>query len=213
LRVFTNKRNIPSFAFLTYGTYAWNAGELLKKAMITSGFKPNGWFFSHGADYFLGYLKKGCFASPNHPTEEEKEAARRFGHDMVTAGTGWPESIQPPPVIYRIEQIFLGRRPIRLYFQKKFKLNKDKCIRCGICMKGCPSKNISLNPEGFPVWGRNCIMCLSCELHCPKEAIVSPISWPVMNLIMKYNVSHILKDPDIEKLKVTLHNGKIETYK
>lgn len=209
----SNKKNIPAFAFLTYGTYAWNAGDLLKKAMNKSGFKPKGWFFSHGADYFLGYLKKGCFASPSHPTQEEKEAAKRFGYDMVSSGNSWPQFTQSPPVMYRIEQILLNRHLVRLYYQKQFKINTDLCISCGVCSEGCPTRNIHLNPEGFPVWGQNCIMCLSCELHCPKEAIASPMSLPFMNPIMNYNVSHILKDPDIEKSKVILRNGKIEHSK
>lgn len=209
----TNKKNIPSFAFLTNGSYAWNTGELLKKALNKAGFEPKGWFYNRGADYFIGYLKRGCFTSPNHPTQEEKEAAKRFGYDMMTNDNSWPELTQSPPIVYRIEQILLNRHLVRLFYQKHFKLKTDLCISCGICERGCPTRNIHLNPEGFPVWGRNCIMCLSCEMHCPKGAIASPISWPVMNPIMNYNVSHIMKDPDIDKLKVTLHNGKIESYR
>ncbi|MBW8380967.1 MAG: 4Fe-4S binding protein, partial [Youngiibacter sp.] len=81
---------------------------------------------------------------------------------------------------YHFEQMMLNRNLVRGYHQKQFKLDKEKCI-----------------------------MCLSCELHCPKEAIKSPMSTSMMNPIMNYNVKKIMKDPEIEKCKVRLHNGKI----
>ena len=53
-------------------------------------------------------------------------------------------------------------------------------------------------------------MCLSCEANCPKEAIRSPVSWPIMKPLIRYNVQQIMKDPELEKVKVQHHNGKLE---
>ncbi len=207
----SNKNKIKSFAFLTYGTYSWNASELLKNAMMKRGFDIQGWFYSHGADYFLGYISRGCLASPGHPNSDDLAMAQKFGYDMGAAASAklWPESSISPPLIYHFEQMMLSRNLVRGYHQKQFKLDKEKCIKCNICINGCPMHNLSPNNDGFPSWEKKCIMCLSCELHCPKEAIKSPMSASMMNPIMNYNVKKIMKDPEIEKCKVKLHNGKI----
>ncbi len=49
-------------------------------------------------------------------------------------------------------------------------VNKDKCIKCGICAKLCPVQCITLKP--YPTFDRNiCIKCYCCHEHCPKGAI------------------------------------------
>lgn len=207
-----NKNKIKSFAFLTNGTYAWDAGNMLKKALLKRGFSICGWFYSHGAGYFLPYNKRGCLASPGHPDSEDLARAKKFGYDMGTASgeTLWPEKTKTPPMIYRLEQNLTKRVMIRSIFQKCFYHSKRKCIKCGVCIKGCPVHNLDRTNEGFPRWNRSCIMCLSCEAHCPKEAILSPVSWPVMKPLIRYNVKKISEDPDLEKIKVRHHHGKTE---
>ncbi|MGV8171923.1 MAG: DUF362 domain-containing protein, partial [Candidatus Woesearchaeota archaeon] len=49
-------------------------------------------------------------------------------------------------------------------------VNKDKCIKCGICAKLCPVQCITLKP--YPAFDRNvCIKCYCCHEHCPQGAI------------------------------------------
>ncbi len=45
------------------------------------------------------------------------------------------------------------------------------CIKCGLCVKECPSKNISEKPSGLPKFGFKCLMCMRCIYRCPKQAI------------------------------------------
>lgn len=51
-------------------------------------------------------------------------------------------------------------------------------IACGLCIKLCPTGNITEDGDEHPAWGRNCLLCLTCELKCPKDAITSPVSCP-----------------------------------
>lgn len=46
----------------------------------------------------------------------------------------------------------------------------NHCNSCGICMKVCPTENIT-TPNGKPLWGDHCEMCLACMQWCPNEAI------------------------------------------
>lgn len=52
---------------------------------------------------------------------------------------------------------------------KDFWVTED-CVKCGLCSRVCPVKNIEL-VEGKPVWLDHCQHCLACLHWCPAEAI------------------------------------------
>ncbi len=58
----------------------------------------------------------------------------------------------------------------RMVNDKKFTVDKDKCIACGKCEKICPVDNIKGTP---PEWIHNgqCTSCLACYHYCPTHAI------------------------------------------
>lgn len=58
----------------------------------------------------------------------------------------------------------------RANLDKNFKCDVEKCVKCGLCEKVCPVKNIT-RPDGFPQWQHNCVECLACINVCPKCAI------------------------------------------
>ena len=65
----------------------------------------------------------------------------------------------------------------RLYFghktkeySSKLKINSDKCVVCGLCVKLCPMNNITV-AQGKAVSGNQCTMCYRCINKCPKQAI------------------------------------------
>lgn len=58
----------------------------------------------------------------------------------------------------------------RATLDENFVCDVAKCVKCGMCEKICPVKNIS-RPHGSPVWNHNCVECLGCLHICPKKAI------------------------------------------
>lgn len=56
-----------------------------------------------------------------------------------------------------------------------FKIDKDKCIKCGLCINDCITKIIKTDNEGFPQVPdeTNCIRCQHCFAICPKGAITA----------------------------------------
>jgi ferredoxin/flavodoxin len=46
----------------------------------------------------------------------------------------------------------------------------DACVSCGVCVKVCPAKNITLE-DGRPVFHHQCESCVACIQYCPKKAI------------------------------------------
>ena len=65
----------------------------------------------------------------------------------------------------------------RLYFYNKtnhytdkVKINIEKCVGCGKCVKLCPMKNLKTE-DNFIKTENRCTMCYRCINICPKQAI------------------------------------------
>jgi flavodoxin/ferredoxin len=202
---------IPAFVFLTYGTYRFDAGEHIRRALASKGARIIGYCHCRGADLFLGYLKKGYLFSPDNPRANELAQAEAFGRKVAarvgTAEHGELELERAPSLIYRIEKLLLGEWFTRKIYSRFFTVDKAKCNGCGICWNSCPTSNITKSESGYPVWGRNCLLCLTCEKDCPEDAITSPFDWPIIRPILSYNVRVASRDPQIEHVKVVHKRG------
>ncbi|MFQ9908710.1 MAG: 4Fe-4S binding protein [Acutalibacter sp.] len=51
------------------------------------------------------------------------------------------------------------------------KLDKDKCVSCGKCLKACPMQVDMLDASRSRRNGTECILCLECIRECPKQAL------------------------------------------
>ena len=57
-------------------------------------------------------------------------------------------------------------------FRDGFAINKNKCVRCGICEGICPNNAVKLKGHEIPVFDFNkCCYCGLCQKACPKLAI------------------------------------------
>lgn len=50
--------------------------------------------------------------------------------------------------------------------------SNENCIKCGKCIKLCPSGNICFDENGKIVFKDKCVACLGCYHRCPTKAIV-----------------------------------------
>lgn len=53
----------------------------------------------------------------------------------------------------------------------KWKINKDKCLRCGACVSACPVNALELTDSGVEWDEEKCTFCGNCEKICPVGAI------------------------------------------
>ena len=60
-----------------------------------------------------------------------------------------------------------------LITDKRFHVEKDRCVKCGICANICPVGDIKGGHGEYPVWlhHNDCLTCFTCYHHCPHHAI------------------------------------------
>ena len=205
---------LPAFVFALHGTYLGDTGNAMRQALARKGARDVGYFRCRGADYYLGYLREGYLFSPGHPTPKELARAEEFGRRVAAVVGGQeytPPSDDPPPAImYRLERFLASRRLASQVYSRLFRVRRQACTACGLCTKSCPTRNIIEDDDARPVWGRNCLLCLNCEMVCPEDAVTSPASWPLLRLFMIYNVRRASQDPRLDHVRVRQSRGRTE---
>ncbi|MEN6294364.1 MAG: EFR1 family ferrodoxin [Methanobacterium sp.] len=100
------------------------------------------------------------------------QVAEKYALDLVNEKAEWGRV----PILSDAVNLF-SRGTLKLtgadLHQKLFlfKVNKEKCNKCGICVGLCPTRNIMITGGNYPVHGLNCQYCLRCTSLCPKNAI------------------------------------------
>ena len=204
----------PFFIFMQYGSKPGKAGTDARKSMERKGGREIGYSRYCGTDYYIGFIREGILFSPDDPTTQALGDAEKFGKGLVAIMDGGNYT-RPPyeggaGVVFTLERVMMNRRLVNYFYRFFYRVNRKSCNQCGICVKNCPTGNILMDEKGFPRFSGNCISCWYCELYCPKEAISTPLDWPIMTPFNNYNIRQILKDSAIGRASVKLANGKIQ---
>jgi flavodoxin/NAD-dependent dihydropyrimidine dehydrogenase PreA subunit len=210
-----NLRNLQdksSFVFVLHGTHRGDCGNWIRRKLKSKGTKDIGYFTSYGADYWLGYIKRGVMFSPESPTESELAAAEKFGEKVAAAFTEQNPEVDPfdpsTPIMYGLERMLVARPFAKLMYSKTFSADKN-CDNCGICIQECPVQNITEKSNGKPKWHSNCMLCATCELSCPKDAVHSAFDWFIFAPFMNYNI-RASKNKNIPYANVEHAGGKTQ---
>lgn len=184
-------KNKSSFVFVLHGTHRGDCGNWIRRKLKTKGTKDLGYFASYGANYWMGYIKRGLMFSPESPTETELAEAEKFGKKVSTRFTEQNPEVDTydptTPFMYGLERMLVARPFAKLMYSKTFRVDKN-CDNCGICIQKCPIQNITKKSNGKLKWLSNCMLCATCELSCPKNAIHSAFDWLIFAPFMNYNI-------------------------
>ncbi|MGD9397041.1 MAG: EFR1 family ferrodoxin [Candidatus Thorarchaeota archaeon] len=58
----------------------------------------------------------------------------------------------------------------RIFNDRRFRVDNERCVRCGTCVSVCSKHNIEIVDEKV-TYNHNCEVCLACIHWCPREAI------------------------------------------
>jgi flavodoxin/NAD-dependent dihydropyrimidine dehydrogenase PreA subunit len=190
-------KNKATFVFVSYGTHLGDCGNWIRRKLESKGSKDLGYFTSFGRDYWMGYVKRGVMFSPDSPTEEELSSAEKFGNlltDRYSESKPDVEAYDPPtPAMYGLERMLVARPLAKLMYSKTFRADKN-CDGCGICIEKCPVNSLTAKENGHPKWHSSCLLCATCELSCPKDAIHSAFDWAIFAPFMNYNIKKSKKN-------------------
>jgi uncharacterized protein (DUF362 family)/ferredoxin len=80
--------------------------------------------------------------------------------------------------------------PVTKFLERlnRIEVDQNRCIRCGLCVRSCPEKALSMGEEGLLIDQRKCIKCLACLETCLMDALElrGPIySKTILNLAEK----------------------------
>ncbi len=200
-----------SFVFVVHGAYQGNTGNTVRQALRLKGAREIGYFRCYGPDFFLGFLKEGCLLSPDHPTDEELNRASVFGREVDARMNGAPYSMTPydPParLIYRFERFLANRMFVKHIYSRSFRVSDTCRPDCDLCIRQCPCENIRRDDTERLRWGQNCLLCLSCEMNCPEDAITSPVSWTIFRPFIMINTWIARRDPSLDNATVVHKRG------
>ena len=209
---------LQAFVFVLHGTYQGDASNPIRRTLTRKGAREVGYFHCLGADFYLSYLKEGYLFSPDHPTKEELARAEAFGHQVAGYAVGKPyilhEKEPPPPMVYHLERFLMSRWLVRQMYSRQFRVDAEKCTGCGLCIKLCPTRNITDRASGHPAWGRDCLLCLTCEMKCPEDAITSSAGslfsrlLVIPHLCILHNIRHASSDPSLDYVRVVHRHGR-----
>ena len=71
-------------------------------------------------------------------------------------------------------------------FVGKHGIDREKCTKCGVCEKRCPSDAIS--PSFQEVKSNKCVLCFGCFNNCPEQAVTMTLAGKQL-----YNFPEFLK--------------------
>jgi flavodoxin/ferredoxin len=163
----------PALTFNTNGGNPCNTFRRMQKFLRPKGGRVLGSFECFGYDSYPIYLKS--FRQWGRPDEADLAAAGEFGRRMAAVAGRMIAGQRVPEAAYK----FVGGKTFRLSiicrkmvldrFFPALNVQRDLCIKCGVCARRCPTRNITLDP--WPEFARRCIHCSLCERVCPQSAI------------------------------------------
>lgn len=58
------------------------------------------------------------------------------------------------------------------WYKSRFSVDTERCVKCGLCYRVCPTGNISRSETGEITFDKKCILCVKCFNLCPTDAIM-----------------------------------------
>jgi Pyruvate/2-oxoacid:ferredoxin oxidoreductase delta subunit len=108
--------------------------------------------------------------------------ARSFT-DKIISGKNVYRGLFSLPVDLLVSPLAAGYYIGGRFFLSKTFIANNKCNKCGICIKECPTSSIIMVRDR-PYWKLTCESCMRCLNHCPQRAIEAAHGMATLFLIL-----------------------------
>ena len=158
----------PVFLFISAGSSAGKAFDRLEHEIALKGAYVVGTVTQVvGTSNFFMYTSKRLLIS-----NTGFEAAHKEAHDLAEALAVWSKPSHPPVVKGprdAVDDMVSGCKG----FMMPITVDKSRCSKCLLCVKGCPANCIDVEDVGgYPrVDFAKCLACCRCMNRCPSRAI------------------------------------------
>lgn len=98
------------------------------------------------------------------------DRARTFAEDLADGTANWPRPHVHEWALYAISRAFYARGGL-VRRMAPLAAEADRCTRCGLCQRLCPTGSIDYDADGLPRFADRCVACMRCFSYCPPEAI------------------------------------------
>jgi len=105
---------------------------------------------------------------------EGLKSARRYAEELIHGDSTWGRVPVLPDLFYLLCCNDYLMKNVNTAAGKKLTVDTDRCTQCGTCVKLCPTRNISMEKDGYPRFGEACEVCMRCLCFCPVGAISIP---------------------------------------
>ena len=161
------------YALCTAGDNIGETMDILRDNLKAKGLPLDAEFSLVMPESYLGLPFFNVDSAKKEKAKKEKAAAELKGYvqDIIDRKAARQLIVGRWP---RINSRLLGGFFEKyLITDKKFKVDSDKCIRCGICASVCPTRNVIGGKGLEPQWKHDgsCLACFACYHHCPEHAI------------------------------------------
>jgi ferredoxin/flavodoxin len=155
---------------------AGDTGMMCKKLIDSKGY--NAFYINHiimPTNFFLPWMPFNYWKKV--PLEEQLKKilanAEKRLQKMCTSVLNFESRLEGTGLFWKCMGWFQRKMEFIVnFYKKKFSIAGDRCFDCGLCLRICPTGNISKNKNGEIVFGSKCIMCVKCYNLCPKDAIL-----------------------------------------
>jgi ferredoxin len=172
------------------------ASEKLINILIQKGYDvfhdclylmPCNWLVAYRREFNLQIIDRAHDKAKRH-TEQLLAGTR----SSMTVYPGWRRLAR----FFHYLESRLGRKQ----FGKALRIQKG-CTYCGLCVKSCPTRNITEHQNGIR-FGDYCIWCMRCIYSCPAKAIAAPgMNWCILK--KGYRLKELLAAPDQQRSFIT----------
>ena len=90
---------------------------------------------------------------------------KNIRYTLLSMFTVFKHLFRPPVTLEYPEK----KRPLGEHFRGKPVVSG--CVKCGTCIKVCPTKAIKIENDIFIIDLKRCIFCGNCSFYCQKQAI------------------------------------------